>query len=200
MTASLLTYFSHLQSTLPSDGPGFSAVVVQDGEIAFELHHGLASLELEVPLSARSAYYLASESKQFMAAAILAQVRVGAIALDDDVSAHLPELAGFEQPFALRGLLNHSSGIPDYFQFLQCQPGRHEDDYFCNVDILALIARMDTVAFPSGSAHRYSNSNYILLAALLERSTAATSCARGTTSSPATWDGRRTRRACAPRS
>lgn len=144
-------------------------MLVRDGEIAFELHHGLASLELEVPLSARSAYYLASESKQFMAAAMLTQVRAGIIGLDDDVGIHLPELAGFEQPFALRGLLNHSSGIPDYFQFLQCQPGRHAEDYFCNADILALIARMDTVAFESGSAHRYSNSNYILLAALLER-------------------------------
>ncbi len=174
MTSSLFTYFPHLQSTLPPDGPGFSAVVVQDGETVFELHHGLASLELEVPLSARSAYYLASESKQFTAAAILAQVRAGAIGLDDDVCVHLPELTGFEQPFALRGLLNHSSGIPDYFQFLQCQPSRHEDDYFCNADILALIARMDTVAFPSGSAHRYSNSNYILLAALLERLTGQT--------------------------
>ena len=174
MTSPLFTHFSQLQSTLPSDGPGFSAVVVQDGEIVFELHHGMASLELEVPLSGRSAYYLASESKQFMAAAILAQVRAGAIGLDDDVCAHLPELAGFEQPFALRGLLNHSSGIPDYFQFLQCQPGRRDDDYFCNADILALIARMDTVAFPSGSAHRYSNSNYILLAALVERLTGQT--------------------------
>lgn len=159
---------------MPADGPGFSAVVMQDGDTVFELHHGLASLELEVPLSARSAYYLASESKQFMAAAILAQVRAGAIGLDDDVCVHLPELAGFEQPFALRGLLNHSSGIPDYFQFLQCQPGRREDDYFCNADILALIARMDTVAFESGSAQRYSNSNYILLAALLERLTGRT--------------------------
>ena len=28
---------------------------------------------------------------------------------------------------------------------------------------------MDTLAFESGAAHRYSNSNYILLAALLER-------------------------------
>src|SRR3954468_15869029 len=113
MTSSLSPYFLALQSALPADSPGFSAVVVQDCEIVFELHHGLASLELEVPLSARSAYYLASESQQFMAAAVLAQVRAGAIGLDDDVCGRLPELAGFEQPFALRGLLNHSSGIPD---------------------------------------------------------------------------------------
>ena len=29
MTSSLFTHFSHLQSTLPPDGPGFSAVVVR---------------------------------------------------------------------------------------------------------------------------------------------------------------------------
>jgi len=163
----LSDYFLRQQAALPADGPGFSAVVLRDGEVTFELHHGLASLELAVPLSARSAYYLASESKQFTAAAVLALVRAGKIGLDDDVCALLPELAEFEQPFALRSLLNHSSGIPDYFQFLRCQPGRHEADYFNNADILRIIARMDTVE--RGAGHRYSNSNYILLAALVER-------------------------------
>lgn len=169
MHNALSQYFQDLQSSLPADGPGFSALVLDHGEIAFELHHGLASLELGVPLSARSLYYLASESKQFTAAAVMQLVQAGRIALDDDVCAHLPELAGFEQPFSLRSLLNHSSGIADYFQFLQCQPGRHEADYFSNREIMALIARMDQVAMPTGSAQRYSNSNYILLAALVER-------------------------------
>jgi len=169
MHKALAQYLQNLQATLPADGPGFSALVLDHGEVAFELHHGLASLESGVPLSARAMYYLASESKQFMAAAVMQLVLAGRIGLDDDVCEHLPELAGFEQPFALRSLLNHSSGIPDYFQFLQCQPGRHEADYFSNREILALVARMDEVAMPTGSAHRYSNSNYILLAALVER-------------------------------
>ncbi len=169
MHTPLIQHFQYLQSTLPGDGPGFSALVLEHGEVTFELHHGLASLELGVPLSARSMYYLASESKQFTAAAVMQLVQAGRIALDDDVCVHLPELAGFEQPFALRSLLNHSSGIPDYFQFLQCQPGRHEADYFSNREIMALITRMDQVAMPTGTAHRYSNSNYILLAALVER-------------------------------
>jgi len=165
----LRDYFTQLQSTLKPDGPGFSAAVVQDGATVFQLHHGLASLELNVPLSAASAYYLASESKQFTAACILMLVRDGRIGLDDDVCAQLPELAKFEQPFPLRSLLNHSSGIPDYFQFLECQLGRHEADYFNNETILALIARMDTVECPTLAEHRYSNSNYILLATLVER-------------------------------
>ena len=110
-------YFFELQSALPADGPGFSALVVREGEVAFELHHGLASLELEAPLSARSAYYLASESKQFMAAAILTLVRAGTIGLDDDVCAHLPELAGFEQPFACAACSITAAAFPTTSSF-----------------------------------------------------------------------------------
>nr|WP_166454711.1 serine hydrolase domain-containing protein [Duganella rivi] len=154
---------------MPPSGPGFSAAVIRDGKTEFELHHGMASLEHQVPLTRDSAYYLASESKQFTAACVLSLVRQGRIGLDDDVCVHLPELAQFEQPFPLRSLLNHSSGIPDYFQFLHCQLGRHEADYFNNRLLLNIIATLDTVECTTLSEHRYSNSNYILLAALMER-------------------------------
>lgn len=165
----LIDYYHDLGANLPSHGPGFSAAILREGEMIFEKHHGLASLELKVPLSRDSAYYLASESKQFTAACIMLLIKEGAINLDDDVCLHLPELKKFEQPFPLRCLLNHSSGIPDYFQFLQCQLGRHEADYFNNDIILQLIACMDTVECPSQTEHRYSNSNYVLLATLVER-------------------------------
>ena len=165
----LFNHFTHLQSTLPPDGPGFSTAILRDDMTVFELHHGMASLELGVPLSGDSAYYLASESKQFTAACTMLLVRDGIISLDDDVCAHLPELARFERAFPLRSLLNHSSGIPDYFQFIACQLGRHEADYFNNDTILRLIALMDTVEAPTSTGHYYSNSNYILLATLVRR-------------------------------
>jgi CubicO group peptidase (beta-lactamase class C family) len=165
----LENYYRELEALLPSEGPGFSVAVLRDGETVFERHHGLASLELKVPLSRDSAYYLASESKQFTAACVMSLVRDGMISLDDDVCAYLPELTKFEQSFPLRSLLNHGSGIPDYFQFLQCQLGRHDADYFNNHTILKLISCMDTVECPAQTEHRYSNSNYILLATLVER-------------------------------
>lgn len=165
----LADYFTQLQASLPPQGPGFSAAVLRNGETIFERHHGMASLELKAPLSGDSAFYLASESKQFTAACVLSLVREGALDLDGDVCPFLPELSGFEQAFPLRSLLNHTSGIPDYFPYLQCQLGRHEADYFNNETILELIARLDTVDCPTGTAHRYSNSNYTLLAALVER-------------------------------
>ncbi|QBE62074.1 serine hydrolase domain-containing protein [Pseudoduganella lutea] len=165
----LWEYYRQLEARLPAHGPGFSVAVMRDTETVFERHHGLASLELKVPLSRDSAYYLASESKQFTAACVMTLVREGVVGLDDDVCPYLPELAKFEQAFPLRSLLNHSSGIPDYFQFLQCQLGRHEADYFNNDTILGIIACMDTVECPAQTEYRYSNSNYILLAALVER-------------------------------
>lgn len=167
----IFDYFHHLASSLPDSGPGFSAVVLQDGRPAFELHHGMASVELQVPLSGESAYYLASESKQFTAACVMIMVKDGLMGLDDDVVPHLPELAALEQPIPLKSLLNHTSGIPDYLRFIHCQLGRHESDYFGTEHILRLIACFDELDFPTSTKHGYSNSNYILLAVLLERVT-----------------------------
>jgi CubicO group peptidase (beta-lactamase class C family) len=167
----LTTHFARLKASLPVQGPGFSAVVLQDGVVALELHHGMASLELQVPLTGHSSYYFASESKQFTAACILTLVRKGLISLDDNVVPYLPELSKFDQKFPLKSLLNHSSGIPDYFQFIHCQMARHEADYFDNCYILKLIAHCDTVDFPTSTEYRYSNSNYILLATLVARLT-----------------------------
>lgn len=164
-------YFHQLRDKLPAQGPGFSAVALQNGRIAFEMHHGMASVELQVPLSGDSAYYLASESKQFTAASVLTMVRDGLIGLDDDVVAYLPELKGMERAFPLRTLLNHTSGIPDYLQFIYCQLGRHDSDYFNNGHILRIISCFDEPLFPVSSQHDYSNSNYILLATLVERLT-----------------------------
>ncbi|WP_337013864.1 serine hydrolase domain-containing protein [Pantoea sp. AS142] len=168
---SLKQYFNLLKASLPSEGPGFSAAIIRSGQTIFELHHGMSSLELKVPLSRHSAYYLASESKQFTAACVLTLVREGLIGLDDDVCIYLPELLSFEQYFPLSSLLNHSSGIPDYFPYLHCQIGRHEGDYFNNETILKIITSLDCLEFKTASKYGYSNSNYILLAALVERLT-----------------------------
>ncbi|TDY32357.1 serine hydrolase domain-containing protein [Janthinobacterium sp. 75] len=164
----LVSHFLALQASLPAHGPGFSALILRDGETVLELHHGLACLELGVPLTAQSRYYLASESKQFTAACVLDLVRRGTIGLDDDVASHLPEVRQFGAIITVRQLLNHTSGIPDYFDYLACQLGRHDGDYFDNALLLRLIARMDALTFPPGSSHAYSNCNYILLAKLVE--------------------------------
>lgn len=163
----LIDHFDGLRAGVDAAGPGFSAVVLQRGEVVHEVHAGQACLELKVPLSGQSAYYLGSESKPFTAACVLMLVRQGRVGLDDDVARWLPQVRAFDAPLPLRCLLNHTSGIPDYFGYLHCQLGRHEADFFDNALLLQLIARMDGLAFAPGTRHDYSNSNYILLAELV---------------------------------
>lgn len=164
----LIEHFQSLAAGVAPAGPGFSAAVIQHGEVLLEAHAGLACLELQVPLGRHSAYYLGSESKPFTAACVMALVQEGRLGLDDDVARWLPQVRQFEAVLPLRSLLNHTSGIPDYFAFLHSQLGRHEADFFDNALLLQLIARMDELAFAPGQRHDYSNSNYILLAELVK--------------------------------
>jgi len=47
----LVAHFLALQAGMPAQGPGFSALILRDGVTLLELHHGLACLELGVPLT-----------------------------------------------------------------------------------------------------------------------------------------------------
>jgi CubicO group peptidase (beta-lactamase class C family) len=65
--------------------PGCSLGVIRDGEFVYRKAYGLASLELAVPLSSQSVFYMASVSKQFTAASVVLAAEQGYLSLDDDV-------------------------------------------------------------------------------------------------------------------
>src|SRR5689334_18112593 len=73
------------------DTPGAALGVAFDGEVILERYYGCADLEHRVPVSADTLFDIASTSKQFTAAAILLLHRRGALSLDDEVQAYLPE-------------------------------------------------------------------------------------------------------------
>ena len=54
-----------------TDSPGCAVGVIQDGRLVFERGYGMASLELGVPNSPQTVFYVGSTSKQFVAAAAL---------------------------------------------------------------------------------------------------------------------------------
>lgn len=54
--------------------PGCSVGVIRDGEFVYRKAYGLATLELGVPLSPQSVFYIGSVSKQFTAASVVLAV------------------------------------------------------------------------------------------------------------------------------
>ncbi|MTI67295.1 MAG: hypothetical protein FH753_11955 [Firmicutes bacterium] len=51
--------------------PGISIMVIKDGNVEFKKELGLSNLELKVPINEKTAYNIASISKQFTAMAIM---------------------------------------------------------------------------------------------------------------------------------
>lgn len=145
--------------------PGASVLVVHDGRTVLERNYGLANLETQTPATSHTNYRLASVSKQFTAAAILLLVEDGRVALDEPVRRWLPSLPPAASKVTLRHLLVHGSGLIDYEDVMPAGfTGQLHD-----ADVLRILEGQDTIYFPAGTAYRYSNSGYALLALVVER-------------------------------
>lgn len=158
-----------LRAAQGSDEPGFALALIVEGQVLRQVSHGMAHLEWQQPIAADTRFYLASESKPWTAALMLDCVAAGRIGLDEDVRERLPALQSYEQPIRLGHLLRHTSGIADCLFLWDAQLGRHEHDVVTQAQALELIRRADDVSFTPGSRFEYSNSNYVLLAELLQQ-------------------------------
>lgn len=145
--------------------PGASVLVLKDGAPAFRRSYGMADLEAGIASSPTTNYRLASVSKQFTAACVLLLAEDGALSFDDPLKRWLPSLPAAADGITLRHLLSHTSGLVDYEDLMPA----HETRQVHDADVLQLLEREDRLYFPAGSAYRYSNSGYALLALVVER-------------------------------
>lgn len=147
------------------DSPGASVVVIRDGQVALSRAYGLADLEKRTPATPESNYRLASLTKQFTAMAILLLVQDGKLRLDDRVVDVLPGFPSYLREVRIQHLLQHTSGIWDYEDFVPATQTVQVKDR----DVLELLARKDRTYFPPGTAVRYSNSGYAVLALIVQQ-------------------------------
>jgi CubicO group peptidase (beta-lactamase class C family) len=153
-----------------SDSPGCALGVIQNGKFVYRKGYGMGSLELGVPLSPRSIFYMGSVSKQFTAASIVLAAEQGFLSLDDNVRKYIPEIPDYGQPIKLRQMLHHSSGFPDVLGMLGIS-GRSLEDLYPTAELMDLIVRQKTLNFNPGGEYLYSNTNYFLLAEVVKRAT-----------------------------
>ncbi len=163
------TAVAMLRDQHDSLAPGFSIGLAVDGQVIRTVHHGQAQLEWPQPLAGDTRFYLASESKPWVAFLVMDAVVAGRVALDTDMRGAMPALAGSDHPVRLGHLLRHTSGVDDYLYLWHMQLGHDQDDLITQAQALALIRRAGDVDFEPGTRHDYSNSNYVLLADWLER-------------------------------
>jgi CubicO group peptidase (beta-lactamase class C family) len=141
-----------------------SVLVGYKGKVLYERYFGVSQKEIGAPWSCETQSQLASTSKPLTAAAILLLKDKGLLSLDDNVNIHLP---GFPYPdITIRMLMNHRSGLPDYMK-LMAKPANKK--YLDNDDVVAFFAvKKPKKVFPTNTAFKYCNSNYALLASIVE--------------------------------
>ncbi len=152
------------------NSPGCTVGAIQDGHFVYRKGYGMGSLELGVPLSSESIFYMASVSKQFTAATVVLAAEQGFLSLDDNVRKYIPELPDYGHAISLRQMLHHTSGFRD-FETLMYLSGRDLSDLHSKDEMLDLITRQKGLNNIPGDEWIYSNTNYFLLAEVVKRAT-----------------------------
>jgi D-alanyl-D-alanine carboxypeptidase len=145
---------------------------------------GSMAMHSRQPLSPQSPFRTASVTKTFTAASVLRLVEQGKVGLDDPIGKHLSaasrrllEADGYDLgAITVRLLLQHRSGIYDYAedqafqQFVITHP-RHR---WSRQEQLRWAMTHGDPVFAPGTSFGYSDTGYILLGELLERTSGRT--------------------------
>lgn len=154
-------------------GPGFSLGIIKSGVIVHAAGYGLADVGRGVAAAPDTIFHLASSGKQLTALGILMLAEAGKLKVDDPVSQHLPWLSGFSPKVTLRQLLQHTSGIRDFYDETGVEEVMARCERPANADIIRTYADlgcpMARRGLQPGDEFAYSNSGYELLGSVIER-------------------------------
>eukprot|EP00667_Euglena_gracilis_P011963 EG_transcript_12259 len=138
--------------------PGVAVHCVVEGKVVLSKAWGMANIKARRLMTPDTVFDLASVAKQLTAACVL---RLG-VAVHSPAHLYVPQ---FRQPFAtdvtVYHLLHHTSGLPDYVDW-------EEDVSNVSLQDFVTVLNRQPPNKPPGTEYRYNNTNYCLLARLVE--------------------------------
>ena len=140
----------------------YGSVVFVDSDNSFKSYHYDNNTGL---INNSTLYNLASCSKQFTALAILKLIEEEKLNMNDDVSKFFPFLQN--QNVKLKDLIYHTSGLKDNLDVFE--NSKKIDKILNNNEVIELYgANFKKLKFSPGSRFDYSNTNYLLMAHIVE--------------------------------
>lgn len=149
--------------------PGCALAIIKDGKIIYENGYGEANIELGVPITPKTVFYVGSISKQFVAYCAALLESQGKLSFDDDIRQYIPEFPDYSHAITIRHLIHHTSGIRGYLMLMDL--AGMDIGYYHQAEevIKALLTRQKSLNFKPGEKYQYSNSGYLLLAEIVSR-------------------------------
>jgi len=151
-----------------TDSGMFSGTVLlaRDGKPLFMKGYGFAHAQSQLPNSATTRFPVASITKTFTATLVLQLQKRGALSITDAACRYVDPCPAAWREITIRHLLMHTAGIPNYtgvadFESRSRAPMTH-------AQIIALFRDLP-LEFAPGTKHRYSNSGYYVLGAIIEK-------------------------------
>jgi len=141
-----------------------SVLLARNGKVLVSKGFGMANYELDVPNSPQTKFHIASVSKTFTAAAIMMLAERGRLSPEDPVAKLIPDYPNGDR-LTVHHLLVHTSGIPNINDF----PDYDQISRFPQTPrTLVDMFKDKPLVMTPGERYSYSNSNYNLLAYIIE--------------------------------
>ena len=144
--------------------PGLSAAVGVNGQVVWAEGFGWADLDKHVPVAPDTRFRIGTASTVLTSAAAGLLLDQGAINLDADIQAYVPDFPKKQWPVTVRQVMAHVAGIGSDGGDEGPLLGEHCDR---PIDALHAFANRE-LRFEPGTQYRFSNYGWILLSAAIE--------------------------------
>lgn len=157
----------YLQKLVSENGLSGSALIAKGDKVLFERYFGFADSAQTRPIDEQTLFNLGSGNKMFTALAIVKLQEEGKLQFTDKLTDYFPDfpMPDWAEKVSIHHLLTHSSGIGEFWRKETEAEMRRDTSWR---QFLSLVYRSG-FQFEPGTEAGYSNSNFILLGAIIEK-------------------------------
>jgi CubicO group peptidase (beta-lactamase class C family) len=156
---------AYVKPYLEMGGFSGSILIAKGGKILLKKGYGMANYELGVPNTPDTKFHIASVSKPFTAAAVMLLQERGLLSVSDPLTKFISDYPKGDK-ITVHHLLTHTSGIPNVNNY----PDYDAKSKFPQTPAsLVEMFKNKPLIMQPGDQYNYSNSNYNLLAYIIEK-------------------------------
>lgn len=150
---------------LVNSGDFYGTVLfAKNGYIELVKGYGFSDLEYFVKNNPQTIYHLGSVNKPITAIGVMLLQQMGKLNVDDAIEKYIPNYPKGDE-ITVKHLLSQTSGIPSYNEFEDYDTYAHRVNEL--KDVVSWFKNKELL-FKPGSKYSYSNSNFVLLAYVIE--------------------------------